>query len=121
MKSQVAKPLFEDLEPGLHDAVFMGREGPEVGKYGEFIKWRFGIQKEDEVEEYSGLSSAVFSATNKCKGFRWAKAIDPTLGEETEEWDDASFIGTEVTLSLVDQDDPPSGWLKIKEVYPKTK
>lgn len=120
MKSKITQPLFEDLLPGLHKAVFMGREGPQEGKYGEFIIWRFAIQVDDQAQDYTGISSTNFVATSKCKGYRWAQALDPTLTPETKEWEDVKFIGTEVTLSLVDQDDPPSGWLKVDEVFALT-
>lgn len=117
MKSQLTKPLFEDLLPGLHKATFLGREGPQEGKFGEFLIWKFAIGKDDKVQEYTGISSINFVSTAKCKGYRWAQAIDPTLTDEAVDWEDAQFIGTEVTLSLVDQDDPPSGWLKVDEVF----
>lgn len=119
MKSKVTQALFEDLLPGLHDAQFIGREDPREGKFGDFIVWKFAIGEGDKVQGYTGISSTNFVATPKCKGYRWAQALDPTLTPETKEWDDAKFIGTIVTLSLVDQDDPPSGWLKVAEVYPK--
>jgi len=121
MKSKITQPLFEDLLPGLHNAMFLGREEPREGKFGDFTVWKFAIGDPDNVQEYSGISSTKFVATPKCKGYRWAQAIDPTLNAETKEWDDAKFVGTEVTLSLVDQDDPPTGWLKVAEVYPLTK
>jgi len=121
MKSQITQPLFEDLLPGLHKAMFLGREEPREGKFGEFTKWKFAIGEADKVQEYSGITSTKFFATPRCKNYRWACAIDPTLDEKTKEWDDAKFVGTEVTVSLVDQDEPSSGFLNVKDVFPLTK
>ena len=118
MRSLVQPALFEDRSPGLYPATFLGREGPKEGKFSEFIVWKFSVMGEDAPQEYTGISSTNFTASNKSKGYRWAQAIDPNLNPDTPEWDDEDFIGAPVTISLVDQDDPPSGWLKVGEVFP---
>jgi hypothetical protein len=119
MRHTVQKSLFEDMEPGIYDATFQGTEGPHEGKFGLFLKWHFDIHHNGEDIPYDALTSDAFVSTSRCKAWRWAKALDPTLTAETPEWDDEQFIGTKVQVALEWQDEDNPGFLKIKEVYPK--
>lgn len=118
MKSTVTKPTWKELAPGIYPAVFNGREGPKQGQHGMFIVWNFEIPVEGGLEPVNGLSSTAFVASRRCKGFRWAQAIDPTLSEDSTEWNDEAFQGVRVQVAVEYQNPDEPGFLKVKEVYP---
>jgi len=117
VKSRVTEPTWEEIEPGLYTALFKGREGPLEGQFGEFIVWKFDIILDDGFTEMQGISSTAFVASRRCKGYRWACAIDPTLTEKTVEWDDEAFIDKEVDIALEYQNPDDPGFLKVKDVF----
>jgi len=117
VKSRVTEPTWEDLEPGLYTALFMGREGPMEGQFGEFIIWKFNIILDDGFAEMQGISSTAFVSSRRCKGYRWACAIDPALTEKTVEWDDEAFLKTPVDVALEYQNPDDPGFLKVKDVF----
>jgi len=118
VRQKVEAATFVDLDPGMYVAMFQGREGPHPGKFGKFVVWSFAIDVEGEPEVYTGLTSMNFIASRRCKAWRWARAIDPTLSEETEEWDDVEHVGKVVQVLLDVKGDDDSGFLSVKEVLP---
>jgi len=118
LKSTVVPASWVELEPGVYDATFQGREGPKLGEFGDFIVWNFNILTEGEPEPMSGVSSTKFVASRRCKGFRWAQAIDPTLTDEVVTWDDEEFVGAKVLVVLEYQNPDDPGFLKVKDVQP---
>lgn len=118
MKSTVTQPEKVGLEPGVYDATFQGREKKEEGKFGDFIVWKFVVQTVDGPETMEGLSSTHFVASRRCKGFRWAQAIDPTLTPETTDWDDEQFAKAKVLVILEWQDPDEPGFVRVKDVQP---
>jgi hypothetical protein len=117
VKSRVTEPTWEDLEPGLYTALFRGREGPNEGKFGDFIIWKFDIILDDGFSDVQGISSTAFVASRRCKGYRWACAIDPTLTEKTVEWDDLPFIGQQVDIAIEYQNPDDPGFMTVKDVF----
>lgn len=118
MKSEVQKPTFVELEPGTYDALFQGRQGPHPGRYGDFVVWEFAVTVDGEEVTYTGLTSDKFYASRRCKAYRWAHAIDPTLTEETKEWDDVAFVGVTVRIMLDYPSPETPTLLNVKEVLP---
>ena len=118
MRSEVKQPESLDIAPGLYDAVFDGRDGPLAGKFGDFIIWKFIILVDGDPEQYTGLSSDKFISSRRCKGWRWAQAIDPSLNEETINWDDEVYLGVKVKVQIDYKVDEENGFLSVQEVFP---
>lgn len=119
MKTKIDRtPGFRTLPDGIYDARFIKREDLEELGIGEMIRWVFEIEYDGELYEMSGVSSKKFSLHPNCKAWQWARAVDPELNAEAEEWDDENAVGNWCAVELANVDRRGNVFTNVVNVLP---
>lgn len=101
MKRKVTQFQSDDVKPGRMKAIFLGCKGPQVAPNGMMIFWEFEVEQDDHTLTVTGVSSDSFNHDPRCKGYKWAKLIDPKLTDDSEDWDDDEAVGNIVGVEVV--------------------
>lgn len=118
MKTEVQSFISDYIEPGTYPAKFLGRDkGPDM-KHGGTVFWHFEVEADPDPLDIVGISSTSFCHDERCKAYKWAQVIDPTLTDDDETWDDEQAVGNMVQIVVEDRRTGEDVLSRIAEVLP---